>query len=68
MAQLIAVILIDVLILTELFIAMYFAAQNPDELTPVFCKHFFSMFVPTLVIGLFSVRFLRDKTPQECRQ
>lgn len=43
---------INILVITELTVAMYMASLQPDEFTPVFFKVFFSLLVPTL-IGAF---------------
>lgn len=51
-------ILINVLVLTELFVAMYFAQQTPARLTPVFFKIFFSLLVPTLVVAFVGRRLI----------
>ena len=51
-------IAVNVLVLAEVFIAMYFAAQNPDEITPIFFKTLFSMLVPTLVLAFVAKRII----------
>lgn len=51
-------ILINVLVVTELFVAMYFAQQTPARLTPVFFKIFFSLLVPTLVVAFVGRRLI----------
>ena len=51
-------ITVNVLVLAEVFIAMYFAAQNPDEITPIFFKTLFSMLVPTLVLAFVAKRII----------
>jgi len=62
--HLIRVAVINLLVLAELFFAVYKASQNPDEFTPVFYKVFFALFVPTLILGIVSKRFIRPKRPQ----
>jgi uncharacterized membrane protein YhaH (DUF805 family) len=57
--QKIAVAIIDVLIIVELCISMYFAARNPDAMTPIFMKSFFAMLIPTLITATITVRRLR---------
>ena len=47
---------INILVVSEVFVAMYFANQDPDRLTPVFFKVFFSLLVPTLVLAYFGRR------------
>ena len=62
--HLIRVTIINLLVLAELFFAVYKASQNPDEFTPVFFKVFFALFFPTLILGIVSKRFIRPKGPQ----
>lgn len=50
--------LINFLVICELFVAMYFASQDPDRLTPVFFKIFFSLLVPTIVAAFVGRRLL----------
>lgn len=50
--------LINLLVVSEVFVAMYFAAQTPDRLTPVFFKIFFSLLVPTLMLAFFGRRYI----------
>lgn len=47
---------INFLVVSEVFIAMYFAAQTPDKLTPIFFKIFFSLLVPTLALAFWGRR------------
>ncbi len=49
---------INILVLAELFVAMFFASQQPDSLTPVFFKTFFCMLAPTLVAALVGRRII----------
>lgn len=51
-------VLINVLVVSELFVAMYFAQQTPVRLTPVFFKIFFSLLVPTLVAAYVGRRLI----------
>jgi hypothetical protein len=60
--QKLVVIILDVLFLVELCIAMYFANLAPDAFTPTFVKTFFSLFLPTVLTGLFFLRRLKTKT------
>ena len=57
----IRLVAINLLVLAELCIAMYMASQNPEEFNPVFFKVFFALFVPTLILGIVSKRFIRPK-------
>ncbi len=47
-ARLILTVTVNLLVLAEVFVAMYFAAQDMNTLTPVFFKVLFSLLVPTL--------------------
>jgi hypothetical protein len=60
--QKMAVILMDVAILAEVTLSVYLASNQPDEFTPVFMKAFFSMFLPTLALGIFAIRRYRDRS------
>jgi len=60
----IRIVITNVLCLTELCVAMYLAKQNPEEFTPVFLKAFFSLLVPTLIVGIISKRFVPPKRQQ----
>ena len=60
----IRIAVINILVLVELCVAMYMAAQNPEEFTPIFFKVFFSLLVPTLILGIVSKRFIRPKEKQ----
>lgn len=51
-------LLINVMVVSELCVAMYFAQQTPDRLTPVFFKVFFSLLVPTLVAAVVGRRLI----------
>ena len=56
-----AVILMDVAVLAEVTLSVYLASKQPDEFTPVFMKAFFSMFLPTLALGIYAIRRYRDR-------
>jgi len=58
--QKIAVAVMDVLMLAELCLAMYWANNNPENFTPVFLKSFLVMLIPTLIIARFAVKRLRS--------
>lgn len=59
---------INLLVVIELFIAMYFASQTPDRLTPVFFTLFFSMLVPTIIAAVVGRRiFARRLAAKEAR-
>ena len=59
--QKLVVITLDVLLLVELCIAMYFANLAPEAFTPTFVKTFFSLLLPTVLTGLFFLRRLKTK-------
>jgi hypothetical protein len=42
---------VNVLVIIELFISMYFAGQDPANLNSIFLKWFLCMAIPTLLIG-----------------
>jgi len=60
--QKLVVITLDVLLLVELCIAMYFANLAPEAFTPTFVKTFFSLLLPTVLTGLFFLRRFKTKT------
>jgi hypothetical protein len=62
--HLIRLAIINILVLAELCAALYMANENPEEFTPVFFKVFFSLLVPTLILGILSKRFIRPKEQQ----
>lgn len=53
------VIAMDLLVLTELCMAMYLAVSSQDDFTATFMKAFFGMLIPTLVAGGLVKRRLR---------
>jgi hypothetical protein len=54
---------VNFFVLAELCVAMYMAAQEPDEFTPVFFKVFFSLLAPTLVLAAVGKRLLPKAKP-----
>ena len=60
--QKLVVITLDVLLLVELCIAMYFANLAPEAFTPTFVKTFFSLLLPTVLTGLFFLRRFKTKS------
>jgi hypothetical protein len=59
--QKIVVITLDLLLLVELCIAMYFANLAPEAFTPTFVKTFFSLLLPTVLSALFLLRRFKTK-------
>ncbi|GAB1409216.1 hypothetical protein MASR1M90_03700 [Desulfovibrionales bacterium] len=53
------VLTVNLLVLVALTIAMYMAAQNPEEFTLEFLKFFGLFLVPALVFGVWGKRRLR---------
>ncbi len=58
--QKIAVGVTDVLVIGELCVSMYFAGQDPENLTPIFLKNFLCMLVPTLLLAKVTITRLRS--------
>jgi hypothetical protein len=56
--RLMLTVAVNALVLAEVFVAMYFAAQTPDEITPIFFKLFFSMLLPTLLAAFILKRVI----------
>lgn len=56
--RLLLTVTINALVLVEVFIAMYFAAKTPDEITPVFFKVLFSLLIPTLFLSFIAKRLI----------
>lgn len=52
---------VNLCLIVELCIAMYFAAKNPAELTPIFFRVFFSMLIPTLICAWIARRIILSK-------
>ncbi len=63
--QKIVVIILDILLLVELCISMYFANKTPDMLTPVFIKYFFTMCIPSLILAKIGVRYFGSQEASE---
>lgn len=62
--QQIAVVAMDVALIVELCISMYFAQKNQENFTPVFFKYFLIMVIPTLVLGRIVIKRLRSREPE----
>lgn len=56
-------IVINFLVVSELFIAMYFASRNPDALTPTFFTVFFSLLIPTIIGAVIGRRLIARAGP-----
>ncbi len=58
-----AVVILDLLVLAELCLAVYFASKNAAEFTAVFLKVFSILVVPTFVLWrIWVARFCEEKT------
>ncbi|MCE5243928.1 MAG: hypothetical protein ABFD98_03500 [Syntrophobacteraceae bacterium] len=62
--QRIAVAAVDVAVLIEMCLSVYLANGAHEDLTQLFCKLFFSMLVPTLIVAWIAVRRLRSEDPE----
>lgn len=55
----ITVLCMNILVLSAVTVAMYLAAQNPEEFTVVFLKVFCGSLIPLLGLGFVAKRLLR---------
>ncbi len=62
--QKVGVAILDVIILVELTVSIYFANRNPAEFASVFFLMFFSLLIPTLILARFVIKGLRSPEPQ----
>ncbi|GLI33250.1 hypothetical protein [Desulforhabdus amnigena] len=60
-SQKIAVALLDVALIIELCVSIYFANKDTEMFTILFMKYFFSMLIPTLIFARIAVKRLRLK-------
>lgn len=63
--QKISVAVMDVCILAEVAVSMFFASKDPENLTLLFMKYFFSMLIPTLIMCRVAVKVLRSPESNE---
>jgi hypothetical protein len=61
--QKVAVGVLDVLVLVELCVSIYFANRSFEDFTGVFFSYFFSMVIPTLIIAGIVIKRLRPPDP-----
>jgi hypothetical protein len=59
--QKVAVAVLDVVVLVELAVSIYFANRNPGEFATVFFIMFFSLLIPTLILARFVIKGMRSK-------
>lgn len=59
------VVLFDLVVLAELFFAMYVAHGRADQFTPVFLAVFFGLLLPTLALAR---RLLNKPTPGQVQR
>lgn len=62
--QKIVIAILDVVLIVELCIGMFFAQLDPANLTAAFCKSFFSMLIPTLILARIMVKRFRTVIPE----
>ena len=62
--QKVGVAILDVIILVELAVSIYFANRNPGDFASVFFLMFFSLLLPTLILARFVIKGLRSPEPQ----
>ncbi len=62
--QKVGVAILDVIILVELAVSIYFANRNPGDFASIFFLMFFSLLVPTLILARFVIKGLRSPEPQ----
>ncbi len=63
--QKIVVAVMDVFMIAEVFLAIYWAHQDPENFSPLFFKYFFAMLIPTLLLAWLVARKFRTPKPQE---
>lgn len=59
---------VNVLVLAELCVAMYFGSQDMDNITPIFFKVFFSLLIPTIVGTIIMRRILSARIRKNAGQ
>ncbi len=62
--QKIVIAILDVVLIVELCIGMFFAQLDTANLTAAFCKSFFSMLIPTLILARIMVKRFRTVIPE----
>jgi hypothetical protein len=62
--QKIVIAILDVVLIVELCIGMFFAQLDPANFTAAFCKSFFSMLIPTLILARIMVKRFRTVIPE----
>lgn len=62
--QKMVIAIMDVLIIVEMCISIYFANQHPSNFEPMFFKLFLAMAVSTFLISMMYVRRLRSIQPE----
>lgn len=56
--------IVNLLLVVELCLGMYYGSKDPENLTPIFLKFFFGLMIPTFIIGRIVIRrLLRSKVP-----
>lgn len=54
--QKILVVFLDILILSELTLAMYLSAQSPEDFTGTFLRIFIPLAAATFILGMIGIR------------
>lgn len=62
--QKLAVAAVDVIVVVELCLSIYWSSGNPETMTVTFLKSFFLMLVPTLILARVVVKLLRAGEPE----
>lgn len=60
------VVSVNLLVIVALTVAMYFAAQNPEEFTLIFLKVFGTLLTPIIVLSFLGKRWLRRSHDSVC--
>jgi hypothetical protein len=63
--QQVAIVIVDVVILVELGLAIYWANLDRENFNPVFFKSLFLMLIPTLIAAKLTIKRLRDAPAAE---
>ena len=61
--QKVVVGVLDVLVLVELSVSIYFANRSSGDFTGEFLTYFFSMVIPTLILARIVFKSLRSQDP-----
>ena len=62
--QRIAQVVLNIIIIAELCMSIFLASKEPELFTIVFFKYFFMMLIPTVILGVLTIKMLRTKEQQ----